>query len=180
MNSDYRVRRAAIGDIPHLVAYRRAMFESMGFTDARLLTAMSAAMTEYLAWALPSGEYHGWVAVAGEETIASGGMVIHRLPPSPRNMDGREAYIMNIYTVPAWRQHGVARAIMAVILDYVRLLGIPVATLHASNAGRPMYEKVGFQATNEMRLLLNGGTTPSVTAPAAAAQQGSGAPPKST
>ena len=50
----------------------------------------------------------------------------------------------------------MATAIVRVILDYLRELGIPVATLHASDAGRPVYEKLGFKPTNEMRLIMNG------------------------
>jgi ribosomal protein S18 acetylase RimI-like enzyme len=88
--------------------------------------------------------------------IASGGLVIHTLPPGPRNMDGREGYIMNIYTVPAWRRRRVATAIVVAILDYLHEIGVPVATLHATDAGRLVYEKLGFKPTNEMRLLMNG------------------------
>jgi len=76
------------------------------------------------------------------------------LPPSPRNVDGREGYILNIYTVPSWRRRGVARAIMCAILDYVRERSIAVATLHATPDGRPLYEAFGFQSTNEMRLIM--------------------------
>jgi len=157
MTPTYRVRAATTDDIPTLVAYRRAMFESMGDFDDDRLSAMCTAMSDYLRQAIPSGEYHGWVAEADGQIIASGGLVIRVLPPSPRNLDGREGYILNIYTVPAWRRRGVATTIMKVILDYLQQMGIPVATLHASPAGRPIYEKLGFQPTNEMRSILNNG-----------------------
>jgi len=156
MSSTYAVRVATVDDIPLLVAYRRAMFESMGMQDKPALSAMCEAMSLYLLAALPSGEYRGWVAVAGSEVMASGGVVIQRLPPSPRNMDGRQGYIMNIYTAPAWRRRGVATDIVQAILDYLRQVGVPVATLHATDAGRPVYEHLGFTPTNEMRLIMNG------------------------
>ena len=49
-------------------------------------------------------------------------------------------------------------------LDRVRVKGkaqavaiySPVATLHATEAGRPIYERFGFAPTNEMRLTMNG------------------------
>ena len=157
MTTTYSVRWATVQDIPALVAYRRAMFESMGVQDAGVLERMCAAMATYLEQALPSEEYLGWVAEAGGEVIASGGAVIHRLPPGPRNMDGREGYLMNIYTVPEWRGRGVATAVVQTILDYLHANGIPVATLHATPAGRPIYEHLGFQDTNEMRLVLKNG-----------------------
>ena len=156
MSADYTVRVAVLDDIPALIAYRRAMFESMGISDQNALARMCEAMTGYLVQAMISGEYRAWVAEAGGEVIASGGLVIHCLPPSPRNMDGREGYILNIYTVPAWRGHGVATAIVRAILDYLQEVGVPVATLHATSAGRPIYERLGFEPTNEMRLILRG------------------------
>jgi GNAT superfamily N-acetyltransferase len=160
MSETYRVRRATLGDIPALVAYRRAMFESMGIQDSALLDVMCGKMNTYLGIAMPTNEYVGWVAEVEGRPIASGGVVIHNLPPGPRNLDGREGYIMNVYTVPEWRGHGVATAIMQVIMEYLSGLHIPVATLHASEAGRPIYEKLGFRSTNEMRLALNGNTAP--------------------
>ena len=156
MDASYHVRLATAHDIPVLVAYRRSMFESMGVGNAGALTTMCEAMSRYLAQAIPAGVYRGWVAEAGGEVIASGGLVIHELPPGPRNMDGREGYIMNIYTLPAWRQRGVATAIVTAILDYLRDIGVPVATLHATIAGRRVYKKFGFKATNEMRLIMDG------------------------
>jgi GNAT superfamily N-acetyltransferase len=155
MRPDLFVRTATAADIPVLVSYRRSMFESMGISDAAALTLMCDAMSRYLNQAIPAGEYLGWVAEADGAVVASGGLVIHRLPPSPRNMDGREGYIMNIYTVPAWRRKGAATAIVKTILDYLRALGVPVATLHATQDGRLVYEQFGFQPTNEMRLIMN-------------------------
>jgi GNAT superfamily N-acetyltransferase len=156
MSTPYYVRQATLDDIPILVAYRRAMFESMGVQDAARLTAMCEATRSYLGDALPSGVYRGWVAEADGRVIASGGLVIQAMPPSPRNMDGRQGYIMNVYTEPAWRNRGVATAIVTTILDYLREINVPVVTLHASEAGRPLYQRMGFVATNEMRLVFGG------------------------
>ena len=41
---------------------------------------------------------------------------------------------------------------MLVILDWLRAQGLRSVNLHASQEGRHLYEKMGFEATNEMRL----------------------------
>jgi hypothetical protein len=41
---------------------------------------------------------------------------------------------------------------MLTILGWIKERGLRGVNLHASNEGRALYEKLGFQATNEMRL----------------------------
>jgi hypothetical protein len=43
---------------------------------------------------------------------------------------------------------------MQITLDHCREQEIAIATLHASDEGRPLYEALGFKATNEMRMEL--------------------------
>ena len=65
--------------------------------------------------------------------------------------------ILNVYTEPEFRRQGVARRIMETILHWIRARGLRSAHLHASDEGRVLYEKLGFVATNEMRLRFDGG-----------------------
>jgi hypothetical protein len=37
-------------------------------------------------------------------------------------------------------------------MQWARDRGYPWMTLHASHMGRPVYEKLGWEATNEMRI----------------------------
>jgi ribosomal protein S18 acetylase RimI-like enzyme len=157
--SGWHIRTAVAADIPVLVALRRLMFVEMGYRDETGLSRMAEASTRYMEQELPSGEFRAWVAEAGAErrAVASIGLVIHRAPPTVRNLAGREGYIMNLVTLPEWRRQGIATALLRVVLDTLRAEGTPVAALHASAAGRAMYERVGFAATNEMRLRLESG-----------------------
>ena len=43
---------------------------------------------------------------------------------------------------------------MRELVDWCRAQGFDCVCLHASDAGRPLYEQLGFQPTNEMRLNL--------------------------
>ena len=87
-------------------------------------------------------------------TVACGGLVIRQSPPTYQNLTGREGYIMGMYTRPEFRRRGLATAMMHIILDHLRSEGIQRATLRASYEGRPLYEKLGFEQTSEMRLKL--------------------------
>jgi len=154
----WRIRPAGVPDIVALVALRRFMFEAMGHQDQAALDRMAEASTRYMEQALPAGDFRAWVAEAGPEgpVIAGGGLVIHCMPPTMRNLAGRAGYIMNLVTLPAWQRRGIATAILRTILDALRAEGVPAASLHASAAGRPLYEREGFEASKEMRLMLGG------------------------
>ena len=61
-----------------------------------------------------------------------------------------EGLVLNGYTVPPWRGRGIARHIMDTIVAWATEAGIVRLVLTASPAGRPLYEKLGFEATREM------------------------------
>ena len=58
--------------------------------------------------------------------------------------------MLNVYTEPAHRRNGVARATM----DWSREQRLARLVLHASKQGRPLYEVLGFEDSNEMRIKL--------------------------
>jgi GNAT superfamily N-acetyltransferase len=60
--------------------------------------------------------------------------------------------ILNVYTERELRKRGIARQVMLAILAWVKERGFRSVNLHASDEGRALYEKLGFSATNEMRL----------------------------
>ena len=51
-----------------------------------------------------------------------------------------------------FRKRGIARQVMVQILDWIKGRGFHGVNLHASAEGRSLYEKLGFEPTNEMRL----------------------------
>lgn len=109
----------------------------------------------YFARAVPAGEFTAWLAEEAWQVVATSGLVYRSLPPSIRNPTGREAYIMNMYTRPAWRGRGIARELLARLLGTVRATGCRKACLHAMPLARPIYERAGFEACDdEMRLML--------------------------
>jgi len=150
----WRIRSAGVEDREALVTLRRALFQEMGYGDEDLLDRVADASDRYLATAMPRGEFRAWVAEAGGEVVASGGLVFHAGPPTATNLDGVEGYIMNVYTRPGWRRRGIATAILQAILHDLRGQGIPLASLHTTPSGQAIYERAGFQPSPEMRLLL--------------------------
>jgi GNAT superfamily N-acetyltransferase len=135
------------------------MFQEMGRLTGSAVEPMARASAAYVATAIVGGAYAAWVAAPIDQPtllIAGGG--VHRRSVLPRPHErvpdaivDEEARIVSVYTDPAWRRLGIAVLIMRHILDWTRAEGIARVVLHASAAGRPMYEQMGFKPTNEMR-----------------------------
>jgi ribosomal protein S18 acetylase RimI-like enzyme len=159
LDESFAVRPATVDDIPHLAHHRAAMFRDMGALASDQEDALRSATASYLQDALENTEYLGWVAEAtGTLSIIGGaGAQIRSILPRPRPGSeelerGPEAIVLNVYVEPAWRRRGVADALMRAVLDGLAARGIRRIVLHASDEGRRLYERLGFVATNEMRL----------------------------
>jgi ribosomal protein S18 acetylase RimI-like enzyme len=153
------VRPATAADIAHLAHHRAAMFRDMGKLASDQEEALRTATVSYLRDALETGEYVGWVAEATGTSSAIGGAgaqirsILPRPRPGSEELElGPEAIVLNVYVEPAWRRRGVADALMRAVLDGLARRGIRRIVLHASVEGRRLYERLGFVATNEMRL----------------------------
>jgi GNAT superfamily N-acetyltransferase len=59
-----------------------------------------------------------------------------------------------MYTEPEYRRRGLARKLMEIMIAWCKQEAFGSVLLHASDEGRPLYEALGFVATNEMRLKL--------------------------
>jgi len=143
-NGEYIIRRAMVDEIDILVGLRLFMFQAMGFDDEAMLHRVGEACRDYFGQHLPTGQFQIWVAEAESVVIASIGLVMHSIPPSPKNLVGKEAYLMNLVTLPEWRHRGIARGLLTRVLRILREEDIPMVSLHAAADGRRLYEDLGF------------------------------------
>jgi GNAT superfamily N-acetyltransferase len=131
------------------------MFEEMGNRDQAVLDRMQDASERYFRQSLQDGSYRAWlVETAGGQIAAGGGVAIVHWPGSPDFPEPRRGWILNIYTAPEFRHQGIAKQVVATILEWCRGEGFAYVSLHASKFGRGLYEQLGFAPTNEMRLYL--------------------------
>ena len=66
-------------------------------------------------------------------------------PPHPSHpSDDRRGYVLNVYVEPEWRGQGIAKRLMAAAEDAFTQRGIGYAFLHATETGRPLYERAGW------------------------------------
>lgn len=148
------IRQGTVADIPVIVHHRRRMCEDMGYSDDAALSAMVKATADYLQKTIPDGSFRSWLACDDGKVVAGGAVVVSPWPAHAYEPECRRATILNIYTELEYRRRGIARQIMETILAWCREEGFARVTLHASNEGKSLYQSLGFEESNEMRLNL--------------------------
>jgi len=156
---EFGLRLATVDDVPVLVSHRRRMFEDMSALkgeqyDRAGLDAMDAAYAVLLHYEIPAGSTRVWVIEDEGRIAASGALKFTDWLPRPDGQRRGLVYVHSVYCVPEYRRQGLARRILQAMIAYCRENGWPRISLHASEMGRGLYEELGFQPTNEMRLVL--------------------------
>jgi GNAT superfamily N-acetyltransferase len=151
--AEITIREAAPSESAIILHHRRSMFRDMREGTVEQLDRMVEVAGPWLARALADGSYHHWLALDSSGRVAGGGgVLLCPWPANPKDPCTERAVILNVYTEPEFRKRGIARQIMLTILAWVKEQGLRSVNLHASAEGRHLYEKLGFEATNEMRL----------------------------
>ena len=139
------VRAAQAADIPALVALRMALFCEVGeLARPDEDPALWQATLAYFTRAMEEGSARSWLVEVEGEAVACGTLALFVRPPYPGNLAGREAYLLNMYTLPAWRKRGMASALLDAMAAHAREQRLGKLWLHASEQGRPLYERLGF------------------------------------
>jgi GNAT superfamily N-acetyltransferase len=149
------IRRLTLHDLGLLVRHRRGMWKDIArFSKADL----DAADRAYRRWArtqMKANRFTGFIVEVGGQPVASGCVWIMQVQPRP-NWEGTEAaYLLSMYTEPGHRGQGHGARIVREAIRYAKGRGIHVMLLHASPFGEPIYQRLGFERTKEMRLFLD-------------------------
>ena len=154
-----KIRRATVRDADVIALHRARMFQDMGDVSGEAFEILRTKAQARLEQWLDSGDYIGWLATPADkpETII-GGAGIQLQPILPRPVDtstigeGWQGTIINVFTERQWRRHGIAGLLIKEIVAWSRSERLDRLVLHASDQGRPIYERLGFITSNEMRL----------------------------
>lgn len=155
MTSDIRIREGTIADLDIVLYHRLHMFLEMGYSnDEKMITSQQNSQG-FFARALEQGTYKPWFAeTASGQIVAGGGIVLTIRASTPKHPELLRAEILNVYTEPAFRRQGLARDLMLTMIAWCKKERFSWVSLHASDAGRPLYDSLGFKPTKEMRLEL--------------------------
>ena len=73
--------------------------------------------------------------------------------PTFSHPTGKRAHLMNVYTDPTMRRQGIAYRMVSMLIESAWNRGATEISLDATEAGRPLYRKLGFTDSGECMVL---------------------------
>lgn len=140
------LRQAGLADLPLLLQWRLQVLQEVfpGRVEERQAELLEANRAYYQAQ-LPQGGHIACFAYLGDGIVGCGGLCLYRELPSPDNPGGLCGYLMNIYTLPAWRGQGIGGQVVAWLIAQARARGVGKLYLEASASGKSLYRQLGFK-----------------------------------
>jgi ribosomal protein S18 acetylase RimI-like enzyme len=148
----FTTRLATVADAELIGEQRQRMFVDSGQADDARMEVVIAKFVPWVKTKLEDGSYVGWLTSEGGRVVAGAGLWLMDFPPHWMDAEPVRAYLLNFYVDPEFRGNGLAHALLKTTVAEAKRRGIKVVSLHASKYGKPLYERNGFELSNEMML----------------------------
>ena len=93
------------------------------------------------------------VAVDDGRCVACASMSYIEIMPTFSHPSGKRAHLMNVYTEESYRRRGIARQLVNMLIEDACAHGATEISLDATESGRPLYESMGFKASEECMVI---------------------------
>jgi len=136
---------ATAADTDVLVQHRLDFLQIVsGQQPEASIAQVRISLQSYFPAAIKEGNFHGIIAKIAGSVAGTGGMIVYSRPANYNSRRGKVGYILNMYTLPAYRRLGIGSSILQMLTEKARELGIDILELHASQDGEPIYQAAGF------------------------------------
>jgi len=151
-------RKAAIADLDALVQLRMDyLTEDRGLLPETEQAAVAAQLNEYFPKHI-GDDFVAYLAETDGSIAAAAFLVIAEKPANPAFITGKTGTLLNVLTYPPYRRQGIATELLKRLVAEARARGLSYIELSATEAGKPLYEKLGFAVKQsrytEMKLQL--------------------------
>ena len=138
-------RKLAEQDIGRFIEMRIAQLREEGAKEA---IDLAPALRDYYRRHMADDTFVSWVAVDGDRIVATSGMSIVEKPPYFGCPSGKIGLLSSMYTEKAYRRKGIARELLARVVEEARIRGCGAVQITASDMGVLLYSSFGFVKNN--------------------------------
>ena len=156
--SDNGIRVRRVTDVSLLIAWRMEVLEHVFGADMPEDTgALADANLQYYINALKDGTHVAVMADINGVDVGCAAYCLQHEMPSPDNASALCAYIMNVYVRAAYRNHGVATAMLNTLIGEAQKAGCGKIYLETTEQAMPLYSHLGFEPLTDMLKLQKNG-----------------------
>jgi len=139
------IRRAGTDDVAVVADVRLAFLaEEHGDVMVGADDGFADQVRGFVERATHEGRWWSWLAEDGARVVGGLSMLVQEVPPHPRDPRSLDGFVFNVWVAPRHRRAGVGRRLVDACLDVARTDGLRRVALVATDAGRHLYESVGF------------------------------------
>ena len=136
------IRLASPAELELFLECRREFLAEVGQADCpeRFWTDTRTYLEDHLR----RGDVLILLAMEGETPAAACMACLLETLPLPHCLSGKTAELLNVYTRPNFRRRGYAETLLRRMAAELRGCGVEKLTLFYTDAGYPLYQKLGF------------------------------------
>ncbi len=145
------IRRADLNDLDALLVNRMEFIDTMRNEEVVISDEFIKDTYEYMKKHIKDESMVIWIALDSDKIVSAAMICYYQMLPTVSNLTGNTGYLQNVYTLPNYRGRGLASELVKKIMQDAKDRNVGRLLLHASEMGRPVYEKLGFEdVTKEM------------------------------
>lgn len=135
-------RKLTKSDIKPFVELRLEQLQEEGAIPAY---DIAASLYAYYERHINDETFVSWLALDGDEIVATSGISFVEKPPYYSNPSGKIGLLSSMYTKKNYRRRGLAKQLLSRVVDEARRYGCGAVHITASDAGVLLYKDYGFK-----------------------------------
>lgn len=145
------IRRAKLSDIDMLTDNRLEFVCSI--RNIENIEKFRTKTREYLQKHIEDDSLISYIAVDEGKIVSTCILCVYETLPTPSCLSGRTGLLLNVYTLDAYRRQGLAYNLISMIIEEAKKLGVGKINLDYTDAGYPLYKKLGFKELDREMVL---------------------------
>ena len=145
------IRIADKQDIDLMMSSRLEMLKEVNSLDADY--RHSESFVEESRRYFLEGDQATILALDGKKVIGCATICYFTIMPTFSHPTGKRAHLMNVYTAKEYRGQGIGKKMVNMLINDAWNQGATEISLDATESGRPLYKKCGFEDSGECMVL---------------------------
>lgn len=134
-------RKLTSGDLDTFIQMRISQLREEGATED---IDLAPSLKDYYVRHMADGTFVSWLAMDQDRIVGTSGMSFVEKPPYFGCPSGRIGLLSSMFTDPRYRRMGIAKELLARVVDEARAYGCGTVQITASDMGVLLYTDFGF------------------------------------